>query len=67
MARKIAPGEFPKRKPSPVVGVMKEVVPTTPADAAWYAVPFGKAARVTGGITKKGAKYVGKIYRNMGK
>jgi len=66
MARKIVPGEFPKRKPSPVVGVMKEVVPTTPADAIWYA-PGIKQARVVGGIAKKGAKYVGKIYRNMGR
>jgi len=28
---------------------------------------LGKAARAVGGIAKKGAKFVGKVYRNMGR
>ena len=63
---KQAPGPFKKSKPSPVTPVMKEVVPQNVSDAAWYAVPYGKAARAVGGITKKGAKFVSKLYRNMG-
>jgi hypothetical protein len=43
------------------------VVPKTPADVAMYLIPYGKVARAVAGITKKGAKYVGKAYRNIGK
>lgn len=43
------------------------LVPKTPADAALYLIPYGKVARAVAGITKKGAKYVGKAYRNIGK
>jgi len=43
------------------------IVPKTPVDAAMYAVPWAKGARMVGGITKKGAKAVSKIYRNMGR
>ena len=63
---KQAPGPFKKSKPSPVTPVMKEVVPQNVSDAVWYAVPVGRAARAVGGITKKGAKFVSKLYRNMG-
>ena len=46
-------------------------IPRTPSDVAWYLVPWGKATRTAtrtvGGITKKGAKAVSKVYRNMGK
>ena len=42
-------------------------IPKTPADAALYLIPYGKVARAVAGITKKGAKYVGKAYRNIGK
>ena len=44
----------------------KEItVPTTPVDVAWLAAPLG--GRMVGGIVKKGAKHVGKVYRNMTK
>jgi hypothetical protein len=42
------------------------LIPKTPADAALYLIPYGKVARAVAGITKKGAKYVGKAYRNIG-
>ncbi len=42
-------------------------IPKTIGDAAMYAVPWTKATRAIGGIGKKGAKYVNKVYRNMGK
>jgi hypothetical protein len=79
MARKtnIAPKKYGKPKaitkgPAKaalnVIGFVKDMtVPTSPADAAMYAVPWAKGARMVGGITKKGAKAVSKIYRNMGR
>ena len=42
------------------------IIPKTPLDVAAYLFPYGKAARVVGGIAKKGAKNVSKIYRNIG-
>jgi hypothetical protein len=46
------------------------VVPKSASDAAMYAIPYGRAAKITkravGGITKAGAKYVDKVYRNIG-
>jgi len=42
------------------------LIPKTPADAALYLIPYGKVARAVAGITKKGAKYVSKAYRNIG-
>lgn len=46
------------------------LIPKSASDLAWT-VAGGKAfslgARAVGGITKKGAKFVGKIYRNMGR
>ena len=52
---------------SVVKGTADILIPRTPADFAMYAVPWGKATRAVGGITKKGAKFVAKTYRNMGK
>lgn len=42
------------------------IVPKTKEDLAWM-VGGGAATRAIGGITKKGAKFVSKVYRNMGK
>lgn len=46
------------------------VVPKSVSDAAMYAIPYGRAAKIAkravGGITKAGARYVEKIYRNIG-
>ena len=51
-----------------VIGFVKDVtVPTSPLDVAMYAVPWARGARMVGGITKKGAKAVSKVYRNIGK
>lgn len=67
-SKKMAPGAFKKSKTSPVAPILSDLVfPKTPVDVAMYAVPYGKAARAVGGIAKKGAKFVGKVYRNMGR
>ena len=67
-SKKMAPGAFKKSKTSPIAPILSDVfIPKTVSDAALYAVPYGKAARAVGGIAKKGAKFVGKVYRNMGK
>ncbi len=67
-SKKINLGETKKSKPSPVAPILSDVfIPKTVADAAMYAVPYGKAARAIGGITKQGAKFVNKVYRNIGK
>ena len=42
------------------------VMPKSAADVAFMAVG-GPGLRAIGGITKQGAKYVGKVYRNMTK
>ncbi len=64
----MAPGAFKKSKTSPIAPILSDVfIPKTVSDAALYAVPYGKAARAVGGIAKKGAKFVGKVYRNMGR
>ena len=42
------------------------VMPKSAADVAFLAVG-GPGLRAIGGITKKGAKYVNKVYRNMTK
>jgi hypothetical protein len=62
-------GPTKKLKPSPVAPILSDVfIPKTITDAVvTYAVPYGKAARAIGGIAKKGAKYVNKVYRNMGR
>jgi hypothetical protein len=39
------------------------LIPKTPLDVALTVFPYGKAARVTGGIIGKGAKYISKLYR----
>ena len=67
-SKKMAPGAFKKSKTSPIAPILSDVfIPKTVSDAALYAIPYGKAARAVGGIAKKGAKFVGKVYRNMGK
>lgn len=67
-SKKMAPGAFKKSKTSPVAPVLSDLfIPKTVGDAAMYAVPWAKAVRAIGGISKKGAKFVGKTYRNMGK
>lgn len=67
-SKKMAPGAFKKSKTSPITPVLSDLfIPKTLGDAAMYAVPWAKATRAIGGIGKKGAKYVNKVYRNMGK
>jgi hypothetical protein len=50
--------------------VNEYTMPKSASDVAMYAIPYGKAAKITkravGGITKAGAKYVSKVYRNIG-
>jgi hypothetical protein len=67
-SKKMNLGKTKKSKPSPIAPILSDVfIPKTVVDAAMYAVPYGKAARVIGGIAKKGSKFVGKVYRNMGR
>jgi hypothetical protein len=67
-SKKMNLGKTKKSKTSPVASILSDVfIPKTAADAAMYAVPYGKAARAVGGIAKKGARFVGKTYRNMGR
>ena len=47
--------------------VTDTVVPKTPVDVALTVFPYGKAARLVGGITGKGARAVVKLYRNVGR
>jgi hypothetical protein len=47
--------------------VRDSVIPKTPMDLALTVFPYGRAARMVGGITGKGARAVAKLYRNMGK
>jgi hypothetical protein len=67
-SKKMNLGPTKKVKPSGNVKFMKDYIfdPTNKADYVTYAVG-GPVARVIGGIAKKGSKYVGKVYRNMGK
>jgi len=67
-SKKMNLGKTKKSKPSPIAPILSDVfIPKTVSDAALYAVPYGKAARAVGGIVKKGARFVGKTYRNMGR
>jgi hypothetical protein len=67
-SKKMNLGKTKKSKPSPIAPILSDVfIPKTAVDAAMYAVPYGKAARAIGGIAKKGSKFVGKVYRNMGR
>ena len=68
-SKKMNLGKTKKSKPSPVAPILSDVfIPKTATEAVMtYAVPYGKAARAVGGIAKKGAKFVGKVYRNMGR
>lgn len=75
---KLAPSEK-QFKPNPItkgpakvalniMGATKDIiVPKTPLDVAMYAVPWGRGARMVGGIVGKGAKAVSKVYRNIGR
>lgn len=60
-------GEVNKLKPSslvkPAAEVVNSLIPKTPLDIALTVFPYGKAARATGGIIGKGARYVAKLYR----
>ena len=77
-SRKMNLGKTKKTKPvknmstlnSVVKGTADILIPRTVEDWAWTlgggkAFQLGK--RAVGGITKKGAKFVGKTYRNMSK
>jgi len=66
-SRKMNLGKTKKLKPSGTIKFTKDYIfdPGNKADYAWLAT--GPIGRAVGGITKKGAKFVGKIYRNMGK
>jgi len=67
-SKKMNLGKTKKSKPSPIAPILSDVfIPKTATDVAMYAVPYGKAARAVGGIAKKGSKFVGKIYKNMGR
>jgi hypothetical protein len=50
--------------------VNEYTMPKSASDVAMYAIPYGRAAKIAkravGGITKAGAKYVSKVYRNIG-
>jgi len=67
-SRKMNLGRTKKVKPSGNVKFIKDYIfdPTNPVDYATYAVG-GPVTRAVGGIVKKGAKFVGKTYRNMGR
>ena len=67
-SKKMNLGKTKKVKPSGNVKFMKDYIfdPTNKADYATYAVG-GPVARVVGGIVKKGAKFVGKTYKNIGR
>ena len=47
--------------------VVNALIPKTPTDVALTVFPYGRAARMVGGITGKGARAVAKLYRNIGK
>jgi hypothetical protein len=67
-SKKVNLGKTKKSKTSPIAPILSDVfIPKTPMDVATYVIPYGKAARAIGGITKAGKKFVGKVYRNMGK
>jgi hypothetical protein len=65
--KKFKPKAITKGPAKAALTVVDMLVPKTALDAATYAVPWAKGARMVGGITKKGAKAVSKVYRNIGK
>ena len=67
-SKKMNLGPTKKVKPSGNAKFIKDWVfdPSNPVDYATYAIG-GPVTRAVGGIVKKGAKFVGKTYRNMGK
>ena len=68
-SKKMVPGTFKKSKTSPVAPILSDIfIPKTATEAIInYGVPYGKAFRAVSGITKKGAKFVNKVYRNIGR
>ena len=70
-SRKMNLGKTKKLKTSPVAPILSDLfIPKTAEDWAWTlgggkAFQLGK--RAVGGIAKKGAKHVNKLYRNMGR
>ena len=77
--KKMAPKPF-KREPlkgQSILNELNEFIPKTPKEVPLFIAEnllIGKALKVAkiglragGGITKTGAKYVAKTYRNMGK
>lgn len=67
-SKKMNLGPTKKSKPSGNVKLIKDYVfdPTSKTDWAWMAAG-GPIGRAVGGITKTGAKFVSKVYRNMGR
>lgn len=63
----VKPKAITKGPAKAALNVIDFMTPKTPMDVALYAVPWGRGARMVGGITKKGAKAVSKVYRNMGR
>ena len=68
VSKKANLGPTKKLKPSGNVKFIKDYIfnPSDPVDYASYAIG-GPVTRAVGGIIKKGAKFVGKTYRNMGR
>jgi len=67
-SKKLNLGSTKKLKPSGNVKFIKDYIfnPSDPVDYASYAIG-GPVTRAVGGIVKKGAKFVGKAYRNIGR
>lgn len=67
-SKKMNLGSMKNVKPSGNVKFIKDWLfdPTSKVDWASLALG-GPATRAVSGITKKGAKYVNKVYRNMGR
>lgn len=71
-SKKMNLGPMKKVKPVPGVPISAKFIkdyifdPTSKVDWASLAVG-GPITRAVGGIAKKGAKFVGKTYRNMGR
>jgi hypothetical protein len=57
----------PNSKTGKVMATANFLMPKNALDVATLVFPYGKAARATAGIAKKGSKYIAKVYRNIGK
>ena len=65
--KKQKPGKKLTGKPGAALKFIDDVfIPKNNMDAAMYLIPYGKGARLVGGIVKKGAKHVAKAFRNIG-